>query len=135
MKVLVFGTFDGLHPGHMDLFRQAKDLGDQLHIVVARDETVLATKKRSPVNSEQARLQQVQQALPMAIVQLGNPGDKYAIVEAIRPDIIALGYDQKFFTEALESELLKRGLRPRIVRLKAFRPDQYKSSLLREMAT
>lgn len=135
MKVLVLGTFDGLHPGHLDLFRQAKELGESLCVVVARDETVLATKKRPPIHDEQSRLSQVRQALPDADVRLGNPGDKYAIIEAIKPDIIALGYDQTFFTEALQRELKERGLNTRVVRLKAFYPEQYKSSLLRERVT
>ncbi len=132
MKVLVFGTFDDLHPGHLALFQQAKNLGEELYVVVARDETVINTKKRLPVQNEQLRLQNVQQAPGVFSARLGQAGDKYAVIEEIRPDVIALGYDQSFFVDQLNSELSKRGLHPRIVRLKAFHPERYKSSLLRE---
>lgn len=135
MKVLVFGTFDRLHPGHRALFSQAKKLGDQLYVVVARDETVLTTKKHLPEQNEQQRLEHVRNAPDVFSARLGQEGDKYAVIEEIQPDIIALGYDQTFFTDRLTSELSKRGLHPRVVRLKAHQPERYKSSLLREQKT
>ena len=44
-KVIVFGTFDILHQGHLDFFRQAKQYGDYLIVAVAHDENV---KKSRP---------------------------------------------------------------------------------------
>ena len=59
-KVMVFGTFDPLHPGHVDFFRQAKQHGDELVVVVALDSTVEKTKGRKPSLGENARLAAVQ---------------------------------------------------------------------------
>lgn len=132
MKVLVFGTFDNLHPGHADFFRQAKLLGDELHVVVARDATVLSTKKRAPDQDEAARQLAVRQHPLVTKAHLGKLGDKYAVIEEIQPDVIALGYDQTHFTDALAGELAKRGIHAKLVRLKSFHPDTYKSSLLRQ---
>lgn len=132
MKVLVFGTFDHLHPGHADFFRQARQLGDELHVVVARDKTVVSTKKRAPEQNETTRLQALEQHALVTKAYLGNLGDKYAIIEAIKPDVIALGYDQTHFTDALAAELAKRGIHAKLVRLKSFHPDMYKSSILRQ---
>lgn len=129
-RVLAFGTFDVLHPGHRDFFSQAKALGEKLVVVVALDETVLALKGRLPHDRQDVRLANVQACDDVDEALFGRPGDKYAIVQDIKPDIIALGYDQGYFADALPVELQKRGIKAAIVRLKAFHPDQYKSSLL-----
>ena len=60
-KVLVFGTFDGLHEGHLDLFRQAGELGKYVIAVVARDSTILKNKGKQPKFGEQERLEKVRQ--------------------------------------------------------------------------
>ena len=62
IKVLVFGTFDIFHEGHMNLLRQAKMHGDFLGVVVARDATVLKVKGRSPRYSEQERVQVIKKS-------------------------------------------------------------------------
>ncbi len=136
-KVLVFGTFDGLHEGHKDFFRQAKKHGDHLIAVVGRDSTVTKTKGRPPKFSEQERLKVVQECGLVDEARLGNeapPGgklDPYKVVEEVNPDLICLGYDQNFFADKLAEELPKRGLeKVKVERLKAYKPEIYKSSLL-----
>ncbi len=137
IKVLVFGTFDGLHEGHKNLFQQAKEYGDYLVVVVGRDSTIVKTKGRPPKFDEQTRLKVVQDCGLVDEARLGNeasPGQKldpYKIVEDIKPDIICLGYDQTFFANKLAEELPKRGLgHVKIYRLKPFHPEKYHSSLL-----
>lgn len=132
--VLCFGTFDGLHPGHESYFCQAEELGDRVVVVVARDETVLDVKGQLPANNEQLRLSAVASHPSVDEARLGHPGDKYRVIEEIRPDIILLGYDQKAFTDALEEELSRRGLSAKVLRGEPFAPDIYKSSKLREAA-
>ncbi len=127
-KVLVFGTFDGLHPGHINFFEQAKKLGDELIVVVARDATVEKIKGRRPRKNENARLSDVGNAGIAGEVLLGNLGDPYAIIKRIEPDIIALGYDQNSFTAGLPGFIKKDNLNIEIVRLSAFEPEIYKSS-------
>ena len=89
--VLCFGTYDGLHPGHEDFFRQAREHGDELIVVVSRDTTVLDVKGDLPANGEQHRLKVVTEHPLVDQARLGNPGDKYRIIEEIQPDIICLG--------------------------------------------
>jgi FAD synthetase len=131
--VMCFGAFDGLHPGHEDYFRQAKEHGDELMVVVARDTTVVDVKGNLPERNEQDRLHTVMDHPLVDDARLGYPGDKYRIIEEVNPDIICLGYDQEAFTENLDAELARRGLSANIVRAEPFFPDQFKSSLLRGM--
>lgn len=129
--VMCFGTFDALHPGHEDYFRQAREHGDRLVVVVARDSTVVDVKGDLPSMNEQERLKAVQEHVLVDEAVLGNEDDKYRVIEDIQPDIICLGYDQETFTDTLDIELTRRGLAATVVRCEAFFPDTFKSSLLR----
>ncbi|MBN2567507.1 adenylyltransferase/cytidyltransferase family protein [Candidatus Woesearchaeota archaeon] len=134
MTVLVFGTFDGLHPGHLHFLHQARERGDRLHVLVARDATVLEVKGRAPEFDENERLLAVRDLLMVDEASLGDPVDRYAALDRVRPDVICLGYDQQAFVGGLKAGLRKRGLRTAIVRLDAFHDDVFKSSKLRRGA-
>ncbi|MEK7115819.1 MAG: adenylyltransferase/cytidyltransferase family protein, partial [Patescibacteria group bacterium] len=108
--VMCFGAFDVLHPGHDDYFRQAKEHGDELFVVVARDVTVVDVKGNLPSMNEDARLEAVLDHPLVDDARLGYPGDKYKIIEEVNPDVLCLGYDQEAFTENLDAELARRGL-------------------------
>ena len=129
--VMCFGTFDGLHPGHEDYFRQAREHGDRLVVVLARDATVVDVKGDLPANNEQDRLAVVQQHVLVDEAVLGNLDDKYRVIEEYQPDVICLGYDQETFTDTLDVELTRRGLATAVFRCEAYFPDTFKSSLLR----
>jgi FAD synthetase len=126
-RALAFGTFDGFHPGHKFYLDRAASYGD-LTVVVARDATVVKVKGRPPLKDERERLSDVRTAGFDAI--LGSEGDKYAVLREIRPDVICLGYDQQAFTDRLEEACSREGLSARIVRIEAYRPERYKSSIL-----
>ncbi len=129
--VLVTGTFDFIHPGHLWFFQRARKYGDRLIVVVARDATVKKVKGRLPFHNQRDRLTMVRNVELVDQAVLGKPRDKLAIVEKVKPDTICLGYDQRAFTKNLRDELKKRGVYVRVVRLRAYRPDQYKSSFFR----
>ncbi len=129
-KVMCMGTFDILHPGHLDYFRQAKQYGDYLIVVVARDSTVLKEKGKLPRFGEKERHARVTAVQIVDKAILGNEGDKLKIVEQEKPDVICLGYDQKVDETRLKEALAKRGLTPLIFRAKAYFPEKYKSSLM-----
>ena len=122
-KVMCSGTFDGLHPGHLNFFTQAKDEGDYLTVVVARDINVKKIKGRLPKNNEQLRLREIKQVNIIDKAILGQTGNIYNIIKKIKPNIICLGYDQK-----TDRKKLVETFKGSIVRLKPYKEDVYKSS-------
>lgn len=132
-KVMVFGTFDIFHPGHRSFLRQAKKYGGYLIVVVARDETVEQVKEQRPMNNEQKRAKIIQESGLADEVVLGNLKDKYAVIKKHKPDVICLGYDQKFFIDNLKEKLAEFGMeKTKIIKLKPFKSEIYKSSKLRK---
>ena len=131
-KVLAFGTFDILHPGHLYFLKKAREHGDTLTVVVALDETVKEVKGRYPLNKQDRRAENLMKTGIVDKAVLGNPGDKHRIIEQIKPDVLCLGYDQRFFTENLKESLAQRGISAEIVMLDAYMPEKYKSSKLKE---
>jgi FAD synthetase len=128
-KVVCAGTFDHFHPGHIDFLRQAKQLGDELTVIVARDETVKRIKGFLPTHDEQRRKRNVEKSCIPELVILGNlDTDLFQILQELKPDVVALGYDQR----VSEEEIAKRFPSCVIVRLAPFEPHQYKSSLYRQ---
>ncbi len=130
-KVMVFGTFDIFHPGHRNFLKQAKKYGDYLIVVIARDETVLKVKNKKTVNNEKNRLHNISKSGLANKVVLGNLDNKYLIIKKYKPDIICLGYDQKFFIDGLANFLIKSNLKGVCIKkLKSYYPKIYKSSIL-----
>ena len=131
-KVLAFGTFDIFHKGHEFYLKEAIKHGNILNVVVARDSTVKEIKGKAPLNSELKRLAKIKSLDYVDNAFLGYEGDKYRIIEEIKPDIICIGYDQNSFNKELKDILKKRGLNPKIVKFeKAFKPELYKTSKLK----
>ncbi|MFH1358992.1 MAG: adenylyltransferase/cytidyltransferase family protein [archaeon] len=131
-KVLVFGSYDLIHPGHRYFFVKAKKLGDKLIVVVARDSTIKKVKGKKPKFNENQRLKHVQEISTVDKAVLGNEDDMYKVIEEIKPDILALGYDQNSFTQGIKQELEDRDLSEiKIVRIDSYKPKKYKSSLLK----
>jgi FAD synthetase len=131
-KVLVFGSFDLLHEGHKYFLGEAKKLGDKLTVVVARDETIMDIKNVDPMYLEKERIEHVKKLDIADEVILGYKGDKWKVIETVNPEIIALGYDQDSYTKGLEKGMKERGLKVRIIRLGSYKPEKYKSSLLKK---
>ena len=130
---MVFGTFDNLHPGHLDYFRQARKFGEELTVIVARDRNVLETKGHSARQNEKIRLREVRRTLEKidgsGRAILGNLKNKWLVLKKYHPGIICLGYDQKVDLSQLKREIVKFRLFCRIKRLKPYQPEKYKSSL------
>ncbi len=131
-KVMVFGTFDLLHPGHRYFLKQAKKLGDYLITVVARDTTVKIIKGRLPRQNEKQRFKIIKFYGLADKVILGHKRDKYYVIKKYRPQIIALGYDQISFTDQLANKLEEFGLlKTKVIKLKSYQPEKFKSSKLK----
>ena len=96
--VLASGVFDLLHLGHVKFLEEAKKAGGKnakLVVVIARDSTVEQTKHRKPVVPENQRRALVEslKVVDLAVLGLEN-FDVGNVIENIKPDLIALGYDQ-----------------------------------------
>lgn len=125
-KVMVFGTFDGLHQGHKYFLKKAKEYGDYLIVIVALDQTVIQIKKKLPLFNQEARAMALRMIPEVDKAIFGNPGDKHQIIRNEKPDIICLGYDQIHFTEKLQVHFPHIPL----YRIDAHKAEKYKSSLL-----
>lgn len=130
-KVLAFGTFDGLHPGHGYFLKEAKKHGDFLVVVVARDKTVKEVKGRLPRHNEDERLGAVKGLGIADRVLLGSEGSKFRVIKRVKPGVICLGYDQKYFIRGLDKRLETSGIKCKVIRLEAYKPHKFKSSLLK----
>ena len=123
-RVMASGVFDLLHIGHLYYLEEAKKYGDELIVVVACDETV-RKKKHEPIMPAEERRRLVEALKPVDKAVVGYEDDFLKIVEEIKPDIIALGYDQHF--EGLEEMLRKRGIKAKIVRCGKYDGDLNKT--------
>lgn len=138
VRVLIFGTFDIVHPGHLHLFKQARALAktvsndSEAYLIVslARDKNVLRIKSRAPRANERTRLARVKALPEVDRAVLGAIGDHIPPIVRLKPDIIALGYDQRAYVGGLRTALSKAGIKPKIVRLKPHLPNKYKTSIL-----
>ena len=130
-KAIVFGTFDILHEGHLDFLKQAKKRCDFLAVVIGRDSTVEKIKGKKPDSNEHQRMLAVYNVPEVDLALLGDKEDPYKVIEEQKPDVICLGNDQDSYTENLEEELEKRGIKPEIIKIKPYMPEKYKSSKMR----
>ena len=135
-KVLAFGTFDILHPGHEYYLTEAKKLGDELVVVIGRDSVLKRLHGKTPRNDERDRGEWVSALEYVDRVTLGVDAqsfDDYIIViEEEKPDVIALGYDDKTDERALRKKLTKQGIDCEVVRVLSLKPEVYKSSRIRK---
>lgn len=130
-KVLVGGVFNILHPGHIFFLEKARALGDELIVVVAKDENVKKQKGKEAVLNEKERVIIIGALKPVDKAVVGDSFDFLKVVEEFKPDIIALGYDQDF--PNLEKDLRKKGLNAKIVRInEKFEEEKHKSSKIIE---
>ena len=116
VRVMATGVFDLLHPGHLYFLTEARKLGDELVVVVARDQTARRLK-HEPYVPEHVRREMVEALKPVDRAVLGSATDIYETVVRERPTIIALGYDQVWNDKEVERECARRGVPVRVVRI------------------
>lgn len=126
VRVLATGTFDILHPGHLLYLSEAKALGDELYVIVARDSMI--KHKPKPVVPEEQRVAVLQGLRMVDKVILGSEKDIFKPLKFIKPDIIALGKNQFFKEEELEAQLREHGIGAKVVRIRDFKECELCSS-------
>ena len=130
--VLATGAFDLLHYGHLKFLEEAKKAGGpgaRLFVIVARDRTVKNRKGMAPILSEDQRRVLVETLKPVEKAILGfedlNMG---YVITKLKPDIIAVGYDQEDIYSAVKSLIEQRLYKIKLVRISKFSSDDLDSS-------
>ena len=117
------GVFDILHLGHVHYLEKARELGDELVVVVASDKTV-RERKHEPITPQEMRRDMVAALRCVDVAVIGSEGeDRYVTVQELEPDIIALGHDQEHDEARIKIELQKRGIPCEVVRLDYYYHD------------
>ena len=119
-RVVAQGTFDIIHPGHLHYLREAKAMGDSLHVIVARRQNV--THKDPPVLSNRQRRDVIGALELVDEARVGHESDIFAPIEEIDPDVIALGFDQHHDPDTIRAALDERGLDCRVERVTGREP-------------
>ena len=130
--VLAGGVFDIIHPGHINTLNAAKKLGDTLVVVVATDKTALKMKKRKPLHDAQLRQELVSSLSMVDLCIIGDEDDIFKTVGLVKPQIIALGYDQTHQEKYITEGCRKINLGVTVARLESPRPETSSSLIQKE---
>jgi FAD synthetase len=131
-RIMVFGTFDDLHQGHLNFFKQARNLHQFPFLIVsiARDRNVFKIKGKYPNKNERARMVLLKKCKLVDKIVLSGLKNHLPHIVKMRPQIIALGYDQKAYVQNLRKDLKNKGILVKIARLKPYKKKIYKNHLL-----
>ena len=130
--VLAGGVFDIIHPGHISTLNAAKSLGDVLVVVVATDNTAVKMKKRTPIHSQEQRQELVNSLKMVDLCLIGQENDIFKTVNLVKPQIIALGYDQIHQEQFITEGCKKIKLDAKVARLQSPIPESSSSKIEKE---
>ncbi|HJJ22971.1 MAG TPA: FAD synthase [Nitrosopumilus sp.] len=130
--VLSGGVFDIIHPGHIHTLNAAKALGDVLVVVVATDNTSEKMKKRKPLHTQEQRQELVNSLVMVDLCLVGQEEDIFKTVNHVRPQIIALGYDQIHQEKFIIDGCKKINLEAKVARLQSPIPESSSSKIEKE---
>lgn len=116
-NVVVGGTFDLIHPGHIKFLEEASKYG-KVHVIIARDKNVAKFKGRPPINTEVHRLETVRGIKYVYNAVLGDENDFIKPLLKIKPKYVILGPDQEFNEIELKNSLKAKGLECEVIRIK-----------------
>ncbi|MEO9294917.1 MAG: adenylyltransferase/cytidyltransferase family protein [Nitrososphaera sp.] len=132
--VLVGGVFDLIHPGHIHTLKAAKEAGDMLIVIIARTATAQKIKKdRKIYHDEKLRKELVESLNFVDMALIGREGTLYDTVEYVKPDVIALGYDQAHSEKDVAENCKKRNLNVQVIRLSTPIPGSKSSKMKEEL--
>jgi FAD synthetase len=130
--VLASGVFDLLHLGHVKFLEEAKKAGGKdavLIVIIARDSTVVENKGRKPIMSENQRRTLVESLRVVDEAVLGfEKIELDEVIERVKPDVIALGYDQVTMEKGVKKYVDKHKLNVKVIRIGKFEEDELDSS-------
>ncbi|MBQ7618005.1 MAG: D-glycero-beta-D-manno-heptose 1-phosphate adenylyltransferase [Desulfovibrio sp.] len=106
---LVFtnGCFDLIHPGHVQLLKEAASLGDKLIVGLNSDASVKRLKgPKRPLQNEQARALVMAGFAGVDCVVLFNEDTPLELIRRIKPDVLVKGGDYKL-AEVVGADFVK----------------------------
>jgi len=130
--VLAGGVFDIIHPGHIHTLKAAKALGDILVVAIATDKTAQKMKKRIPLHNQELRRELVDCLSMVDVAIVGHENDIFETVKIVKPEIIALGYDQIHQEKFISDGCKRINLNTKIVRLQSPVPELSSSDIQKE---
>ncbi|HIE46804.1 MAG TPA: FAD synthase [Nitrosopumilus sp.] len=130
--VLAGGVFDIIHPGHIHTLNEAKALGDILVVVVATDNTSVKMKKRNPLHTQEQRQELVNSLSMVDLCLIGQENDIFKTVNHVKPQIIALGYDQVHQEKFIVDGCKRINLDAKVARLQSPIPESSSSKIQKE---
>lgn len=97
MRVFVNGTFDIIHPGHLELLYYAKSLGGYLLVALDADERVKRLKGSDrPINDLKTRKLIMSSLKPVDhVVSFATDDELINTIRSYEPDIMILGSDYR----------------------------------------
>jgi tRNA pseudouridine55 synthase len=125
-KVVIFGTFDIIHPGHISVFKYAKNLAKELYVVIARNQNI--SKDTQLIFNEEERLKNISNYKIIDKAILGDKDNPLAFYNQIKPDLIVLGYDQY-----QNVELLKNFKKIKIKRASSYHEELFKARKIKNI--
>jgi len=134
--ILASGVFDLVHYGHIRFIEEAKKLGGEnsrLVVIIARDKTVERLKGQRPIIPEDQRRAVVESLKPVDEAILGYEDLSFEeTIVKVKPDIIAVGYDQLSIENDVRAFIKARGLTIEVARVGKFgRADLDSSSKIK----
>jgi rfaE bifunctional protein nucleotidyltransferase chain/domain len=93
ITVYTTGVFDLLHPGHINILRRARAMGDRLIVGVQEDDSVLEQKGRRPIMSCKERMFMLKELPFVDLVLSYHDIDQRKMIKILKPKIIVQGGD------------------------------------------
>ncbi|MDD5133363.1 MAG: adenylyltransferase/cytidyltransferase family protein [Candidatus Nanoarchaeia archaeon] len=129
-KVLVWGTFDGLHKGHLEFLKNAKSLGDKLYIIIIPDKAVKENKGKYPIKNAEERKKELLKLKFVTEVYSGLYEENLKYILKLKPEVVIFGYDQKTkWEENLKKTLSSKGIFPEYIYLEEYNNGIHSSDL------
>ena len=133
-RVMIFGTFDIVHDGHSHLLHEAASMGEEVIVVVSRDEHVLELKGKLPLNVLEERMETIScESEVTEVIPSDEELGTYGVIEAHKPDIVLLGYDQDELRASLITWMDEQELTGiSVTHASAYEPEMFNTNILAE---
>ncbi len=132
-RVMSFGTFDIIHPGHIAFLSAAAKCGNELFVVVSRDTRRKKISGDLPVHTQTERISVLNALKPVTRAIAGSDKDILKAIKRYTPDVIVLGHDQVYGIEMLDKWIARQENPPKIVRLPAFRRGRFSTTRIKKV--